>query len=237
MEILFSAEGIISLLTLTILEIILGIDNIVFIAILTGKLKIEQQKSARMVGLGLALFTRVLLLLSLSYIMRLTQPLFNIYEYGVSGRDLILGFGGLFLLYKSSKEIYELFDQHNEQKDNKKPATYLSVVLQIAVLDIIFSLDSVITAIGLANQLIIMVVAIVIAIIIMMTLSEKISAVIMKYQSLKVLALSFLNLIGVSLVAEAMHFHIPKGYLYFSIGFSLFVEFINIQRSRKGTTA
>ncbi|GEM64732.1 Integral membrane protein TerC family protein [compost metagenome] len=236
----------ISLLTLTVLEVVLGIDNIVFISILSGKLPAEQQKKARQLGLILALVTRVLLLFSIKWIMSLTEPFINLATtFGIdnpdwsrylelSGRDLILFIGGLFLIYKSTTEIHHKMDgPHDEQKVIKKSATFMSTIFQILVLDIVFSLDSVITAVGMVDQIGVMVAAVIIAVLIMLLSAEQISKFVNDYPSVKMLALSFLLLIGVSLTAEAFDQHIPKGYIYFAMAFSVLVEFLNIKSEKK----
>lgn len=236
----------ISLLTLTVLEVVLGIDNIVFISILSGKLPVEQQKKARQLGLILALVTRVLLLFSIKWIMSLTEPFINLATtFGIdnpdwsrylelSGRDLILFIGGLFLIYKSTTEIHHKMDgPHDEQKVIKKSATFMSTIFQILVLDIVFSLDSVITAVGMVDQIGVMVAAVIIAVLIMLLSAEQISKFVNDYPSVKMLALSFLLLIGVSLTAEAFDQHIPKGYIYFAMAFSVLVEFLNIKSEKK----
>ena len=231
MEFLFSAESWAALLTLTLLEIVLGIDNIVFISILSGKLPEHQRQRARTLGLALAMGTRILLLLSLTWIMRLTRPFFTIGPQEVSGRDLILLIGGLFLLWKSTHEIHERLEGQAEavRKAGRKANTMASVLTQIALLDIIFSLDSVITAVGMANQIAVMVAAIVIAVGIMMWASRPLGDFVERHPTIKMLALSFLLLIGMALIAEGFHQHIPKGYIYFAMGFSVFVEMINLR--------
>lgn len=231
----FSSAFFISLLTLTILEIVLGVDNIVVISILSGKLPKHQQKTGRRLGIVIAIFTRLILLFTITYLMMLTKPLFYIFQRGISVKDLILIAGGLFLLYKGTKEINALVEGHVESKDKvKNDVTLLSVAVQIGLFDIIFSLDSVITAVGIGHNLLAMVLAIVIAMVVMLFASEVISAFIEKHLSIKMLALSFLLLIGVTLTAEGAHFHIPKGYLYFAMGFSGFVEVMTIiAKSRK----
>jgi len=223
-----------SLLTLTLLEIVLGIDNIVFIALISSRLPKSQQKSARRVGLALALITRLLLLATINWLTKLTTPLFSIMGEAFSGRDLILIGGGLFLLAKSTSEIHmDMADNEDEVFNTKRRAVFLSVITQIMFLDIIFSLDSVITAVGMAQEFIIMAIAIVIAVLVMLFASEPINRIINKYPSLKMLALSFLLLVGVVLIADGFDFHVPRGYLYFAIAFSLFVETINIMAGRR----
>lgn len=228
-------EAWIALLTLTGLEIILGIDNIIFIAILAGRLPEDQRDRARIIGLSLAMVTRILLLLSLFWIMKLTTPLFSVVGFDISGRDLILICGGLFLLVKSTLEIHHAVDDAGEEQKSLKTSSFGFVLFQIAMLDIIFSLDSVITAVGMASQyLMVMILAVIIAVGVMMIASKAISNFIEKHPTLKMLALSFLILIGVTLIAEGLHFHIPKGYIYFAMAFSLAVESINIYiRSKK----
>jgi predicted tellurium resistance membrane protein TerC len=228
---LASPESWIALLTLTALEIVLGIDNIIFISILAGKLPHEQQAKGRTWGLGLAMITRILLLLSLSWIMRLTAPWFSVLGQEISGRDLILLFGGLFLMAKSTHEIHDKLEGPEEAgvRVGKKKVTFLGVIIQIMFLDIVFSLDSVITAVGMANHVGIMIAAIVIAVIIMMISSTAVSDFVHRHPTVKMLALSFLLLIGMSLVGEAFHQHIPKGYIYFAMAFSVFVEMLNLR--------
>ena len=231
----------VSLLTLTLLEIILGIDNIVFISILAGKLPPEQQAKARQTGLGLALITRILLLCGLAWMVRLTKPLFHIPAFGllpephsVSGRDLILICGGLFLLWKSTHEIHEKLEGEDGAVTSRLTPTFVSIVIQILLLDIVFSLDSVITAVGMARKLEVMIAAVIIALIFMLIFSGRISDFIHKHPTLKMLALSFLLLIGCALVAEGFHKEIPKGYIYFAMAFSVGVESLNLRlRSKK----
>ncbi|HEX8599761.1 MAG TPA: TerC family protein [Chloroflexia bacterium] len=233
MEWLLNPDSLIALATLTVLEIVLGIDNIIFISILAGRLPKEQQATARTVGLGLAMFTRILLLLSLSWIISLTAPWFVVLEQEISGRDLILIGGGLFLLGKSTWEIHHRLegepDDHAAQTAPRGRAAFVSTLVQIILLDIVFSLDSVITAVGMANELWVMVTAVVIAVGIMMISAGAISRFIEQHPTIKVLALSFLLLIGVTLVAEGFDQHISKGYIYFAMAFSVFVEMINIR--------
>lgn len=230
LEWITSPEAWISLFTLTALEIVLGIDNIIFISILVGRLPAAQRQLGRILGLGLAMGTRILLLLSLSWIMRLTEPLFSLFDYPISGRDLILIFGGLFLLVKSTLEIHHsLEDEAEEIKPSAKSAVFFNVLIQIALLDIVFSLDSVITAVGMAQHIEVMIIAIILAVAVMMLAAKPIGDFVEAHPTLKVLALSFLILIGVSLIAEGLHFHIPKGYIYFAMGFSVVVEMINLK--------
>jgi predicted tellurium resistance membrane protein TerC len=222
----------IALATLTFLEIVLGVDNIIFISILSGKLPPAQQPRARRVGLLGALITRVLLLLSLAWIIKLTAPWFTVLGHEISGRDLILIAGGLFLLAKSTHEIHEKLEGEEGHGSSRVAASFASVVIQIMLLDIVFSLDSVITAVGMVDELWVMVTAVIVAVGIMMLSAETISAFVHRHPTVKMLALSFLLLIGVSLLAEGFDQHIPKGYIYFAMGFSVFVEAINL-RMRK----
>lgn len=232
MDQLLDVQTWIALITLIALEIVLGIDNIVFISILAGRLPLEKQSKARHVGLLAAMVTRVLLLFSISWVIGLTAPIFNVLNVDISGRDLILLAGGIFLIWKSTHEIHERLEGAEEKHIRARIApTFTSVIFQIAVLDIIFSLDSVITAVGMANKLWIMIVAVVFAIAIMMFASDGISEFVNKHPTVKMLALSFLLLIGFSLIVESLHLHIPKGYIYFAMGFSVFVEMLNL-RSR-----
>jgi len=227
---ILSPEALIALVTLTVLEIVLGIDNIIFISIMAGKLPANQQGKARTLGLGFALITRVLLLLSLSWVIRLTAPIFTVLNQDISGRDLILIIGGLFLLAKSTHEIHERLEGVEEGQPVRKMAASLAgVVVQIGLLDIIFSLDSVITAVGMARQLWVMILAVIIAIGVMMLAAGSIGAFVERHPTVKILALSFLLLIGMSLVAEGMEVHIPKGYIYFAMAFSVFVEMLNLR--------
>ena len=219
----------IGLLTLTALEIVLGIDNIVFISILSEKLPASSQRNARVWGLALAMIMRVLLLLSLSWIMGLTQPLFTLWSFAFSGRALILVGGGLFLLAKSTREIHYSLEQAAEGAPRSKSASFSSVLIQIVLLDIVFSLDSVITAVGMVDEIAVMIAAVIIAVVEMMIFAGSISRFISHHPTLKMLALSFLLLIGVNLIGEGVGFHIPKGYTYFAMGFSVLVELLNIK--------
>ncbi|RMF56691.1 MAG: TerC family protein [Bacteroidetes bacterium] len=228
----------IALATLTALEIVLGIDNIVFISILAGKLPEHQQARARTLGLGLALGGRILLLLSLAWIMRLTTPLFEVFHYAISGRDLILIGGGLFLLAKSTHEIHNKLEGEEDGHAVRSGVTFAGVITQILLLDLVFSLDSVITAVGMVEQIPVMVAAIVIAIGIMMISAGAVSAFIHRHPTVKMLALSFLLLVGVALIAEGLDLHIPRGYIYFAMAFSVFVEMLNLKvRQRRTRTA
>ena len=226
-----SPEAWIALLTLTILEIVLGIDNIIFIAILSDRVKEEQRARARKVGLTIAISTRILLLFSIVWIMRLTAPLFTVLGHEISGRDLILILGGVFLLFKSTREIHHKLEGDVHERSADGTVSFTAVVFQIALLDIVFSLDSVITAVGIAEHLPVMVIAVLIAGFFMIVSAEGVSAFVSAHPTVKVLALSFLLLIGMSLVAEGMGQHIPKAYIYFAMGFSVFVEMINLRVS------
>jgi predicted tellurium resistance membrane protein TerC len=223
----------VALLTLTALEIVLGIDNIVFISILAGKLPADQQERARRVGLGLALIMRILLLFSLSVIVGLTAPLFTIAGNEISGRDLVLIGGGLFLLAKATFEIHETLEGEEGHKATSGTASFAGTIVQIGLLDIVFSLDSVITAVGLAEELIVMVLAVIVAVLVMLVSSRAISAFVHEHPTVKMLALSFLLLIGMSLVADGLDFHIAKEYIYFAMGFSVFVELLNLRLRRR----
>lgn len=245
MELLTNPEAWISLITLTVLEIVLGIDNIIFISILADKLPKEQQAKGRRLGLAMALITRILLLLAISWVMRLTQPLFNvstifgitdptwIEKLDISGRDLILLIGGLFLLYKSTHEIHSKIEGVDEDTSKVKPHSFWGTIVQIMLLDIVFSLDSVITAVGMADHVEIMVAAVIIAVIIMMVSADSVARFVNNHPTVKMLALSFLLLIGVSLIAEAFEQHIPKGYIYFAMAFSVMVEMLNLRVKSK----
>jgi predicted tellurium resistance membrane protein TerC len=219
----------IALATLTFLEIVLGVDNIIFISILSGKLPPPQQPAARRIGLLLAMGTRILLLFSLAWIVRLTAPLFAMWGHEISGRDLILIAGGLFLLAKSTHEIHGRLEGEEGHGSARAASSFASVLVQIMMLDIVFSLDSVITAVGMVDQLAVMVAAVMIAVLIMMVSAEPLSAFVHRHPTVKMLALSFLLLIGLSLLLEGFDHHIPKGYIYFAMGFSVFVEMINLR--------
>jgi predicted tellurium resistance membrane protein TerC len=236
MEWLSDPEIWISLFTLTALEIVLGIDNIIFISILAGKLPREEQARARKLGLMLALITRILLLLSLTWIMGLTKPLFTLplLHRGVSGRDLVLLLGGLFLIWKSVREVHEkLEDADGHATAGKTRASFTGVIIQILLLDIVFSLDSVITAVGMADNIWVMIAAVIIALGVMLVFAGKISDFVNSHPTLKMLALSFLILIGVTLLGEGLGFHIPKGYIYFSMAFAFGVEMLNLKLRSK----
>ena len=223
----------IALVTLTVLEIVLGVDNIVFISILAGKLPREQQSRARRLGLGLAMFLRIGLLLSLAWIMRLTAPLFAVLGNEISGRDIILLAGGLFLLAKSTHEIHDKLEGEEGAGTTRAAASFGGVIVQILLLDIVFSLDSVITAVGMAQQVAVMVIAVVLAVGFMMLFADPIGEFVERHPTVKMLALSFLLLIGVALIADGLAFHIPKGYIYFAMAFSVFVEMLNLRLKRK----
>jgi len=229
MDWMSSAEGWIALLTLTVLEVVLGIDNIVFISILSGKLRPDQRERARRLGLSLAMIIRVLLLLSISWVMGLTAPLFALLGHRVSGRDLILLIGGLFLIAKSTHEIHGNLEGTDGHGPGQVVASFNSTIIQILLLDIVFSLDSVITAVGMVNEVSIMIIAVIVAVAVMMTAAGAISTFVQKHPTVKMLALSFLLLIGVSLMADGFGQHIEKGYIYFAMGFSVFVEMINLR--------
>ncbi|HSH65376.1 MAG TPA: TerC family protein [Bacteroidia bacterium] len=230
---LFSVSSVISLLTLSVLEIVLGIDNIIFISIIAGKLPKDQQGKARTIGLMLALVMRIALLFSISFIVGLKTPLFTIMDFDVTGRDMILFSGGVFLLYKTTIEIHNKVQGYEEESMNVKKITLSSIVFQIVLIDIVFSFDSILTAVGLVTNLLIMIVAVIIAMIIMILFSGKVSNFINENPTIKILALSFLLLIAVVLILEAFHEHVDKKFIYISIAFSLFVESLNIRMRRK----
>jgi predicted tellurium resistance membrane protein TerC len=229
MEAFFTAEGLAALVTLTVLEIVLGVDNIIFISILAGKLPPSQQPRARRVGLAMAMLMRIALLFSLAWVIGLTRPIFAVLGHEISGRDLILIGGGLFLIAKSTAEIHDKLEGEEGHSSKKVAASFSGVIVQIMLLDIVFSLDSVITAVGMANEISIMVAAVVIAVGIMMFAAGPISEFVERHPTVKMLALSFLLLIGVSLLIEGFEYHVPKGYIYFAMGFSVFVEMINLK--------
>ena len=234
MDWLFSPEAWIALLTLTTLEIVLGIDNIIFIAILADRVRPDQRDKARKVGLTLAIGSRIVLLSSIVWIMRLTAPLFSLFGHAVSGRDLILIIGGIFLLFKSTREIHHKLEGDEAAREALgQSATFTSVIVQIALLDIVFSLDSVITAVGVADDLAVMIIAVLVAGVFMIAAAGPVSAFVSRHPTVKMLALSFLLLIGMTLVAEGMGQHFPKGYVYFAMGFSIFVEMLNLRTKAK----
>ena len=229
MEWMSGAEGWIALLTLTALEIVLGIDNIVFISILAGKLPVADRDRARKTGLFLAMFIRIALLFSITWVMRLTAPILTMFSQAISGRDLILIGGGLFLIAKSTFEIHDKLEGEEGHASAKAAATFAGVIVQILLLDIVFSLDSVITAVGMAEDIAVMVLAVMIAVGVMLVSAGAISEFVERHPTVKMLALSFLLLIGVSLIGEGLDQHIPKGYIYFAMAFSVFVEMINLR--------
>jgi predicted tellurium resistance membrane protein TerC len=234
-EIFLHTEAWIALLTLTFLEVVLGIDNIIFISIVTNKLPEENQRKARNIGLLLALVFRILLLMSITYIIGLTEPLFTVGEFAMSSRDLVLAIGGLFLLAKSTSEIHHKMEGETQEEAKKttKKRSFSTTIIQIILLDIVFSFDSILTAVGLTDQLAIMVTAVIVAMIIMMIFAGAVSAFISRHPTLQILALSFLILIGFMLMLESIHYEIPKGYMYFAVFFSLIVEVINIKVRKK----
>jgi len=233
MELLADPQAWIALATLTALEIVLGVDNIIFITILVGRLPVERRNRARVIGLGLAMGTRILLLLSLAWIMTLTDPLFSVVGTDISGRDLILIGGGMFLLWKSVHEIHNSLEGEAEAHDVAARATFGAVLLQIAIIDIVFSFDSVITAVGMVDELPVMIAAIVIAVGVMMFAAKAIGDFVDRHPTIKMLALSFLTMVGMALMAEGLGFHVPKGYIYFAMAFSIAVEMLNLKlRSR-----
>lgn len=229
MDAIFTADNLVALLTLTALEVVLGVDNVIFISILAGKLPPADQDRARRVGLLAAMVMRILLLFSLAWIVRLTEPILTILGRGISGRDLILLGGGLFLIAKATMEIHEKLEGVEGERSARVAPSFGAVIVQIMLLDIVFSLDSVITAVGMADSIAVMVIAVVLAVGIMMLSAAGVSAFVQRHPTVKVLALSFLMLIGLSLVGEGMGHHIPKGYIYFAMGFSVFVEMINLR--------
>ncbi|HEX8319140.1 TerC family protein [Longimicrobium sp.] len=234
MEWLLSSEALVALATLALLEIVLGIDNLVFLTILAGKLPPEQQPRARKIGLGLALGMRVGLLLVISWIIGLTRPLFSVLGQEISGRDLILLLGGLFLLAKATTEIHHKLEGASAGTPTSVKATFGAVIAQIVAMDLIFSLDSVITAVGMAEDIRVMVIAVVIAMAVMLAFAEPLGRFVQAHPTVQMLALSFLLLIGMTLVAEAFEVHVSKGYIYFAMGFSVFVEVLNLKFSKKG---
>lgn len=235
MDAFLTADGLAALVTLTVLEVVLGIDNVIFISILAGKLPAADQERARRLGLLGAMIMRILLLMSIAWIVRLTQPLFTVFDHPFSGRDLILATGGLFLIYKATHEIHDRLEGAEGHVTARVAPTFAAVIGQIMVLDIVFSLDSVITAVGMADDLSVMIAAVVIAVGIMMFSAGTVSSFVERHPTVKVLALSFLLLIGCSLIADGFGVHIPKGYIYFAMGFSVFVEAINLRSHSKTT--
>ncbi|KAA3650486.1 MAG: TerC family protein [Bacteroidetes bacterium] len=238
MEIFLHSETWISLLTLTFLEIVLGIDNIIFISIVSDRLAVEKQSKARAIGLTLAILIRVLLLFGISYIVHLTDPILTIKDFDLSARDLILIAGGLFLLAKSTSEIHEKIEEGDEKEEKKNVVklTMQKAIIQIILLDVVFSFDSILTAVGLSDHLIIMVMAVIISMLVMLAFAKKVSDFVNRNPTVKMLALAFLIMIGTLLLLDGFHVHVPKGYIYFSLAFSLFVEFLN-QKIRQGKKA
>lgn len=233
-EWIFDVDIWASLLTLTALEIVLGIDNVIFISVVTARLPAERQKNAQRLGLALALFGRVVLLASLVWIIGLTQPIFEVGDFAVSWRDIILIAGGLFLLAKGTMEIHDTVEGSGHQGPAKKPQSYAAAIGQILVLDIVFSIDSVITAVGMSDHLPVMIAAVVIAILVMLLAAGPVSSFIQRHPTSKMLALSFLLLVGMALVADGLHYHVPRGYLYFAIAFSAGVEALNLWATSRG---
>ncbi len=234
MEWIASPEAWVALATLTVLEIVLGIDNIIFISILVGRLPESQRQTARIVGLSIAMGTRILLLLLITWIMKLRSTLFTVLAADISGRDLILIAGGLFLLAKATLEIHNAVEGSEEHKQGAAAAGFVAVMIQIGLIDIVFSLDSVITAVGMADDVVVMIIAVVIAVIVMMFSASTIGQFVDEHPTIKMLALSFLVLIGVALVAEGIDLHIPKGYIYFAMAFSVVVELLNLRVRGRG---
>ncbi|UCF87037.1 MAG: TerC family protein [Nitrospiraceae bacterium] len=233
MEWITDPQSWIALATLTALEIVLGIDNIIFISILTSKLPVQKQPRARTIGLAVAMLSRIMLLFSLTWLMGLTRPLFSIFHNEISGRDIILILGGLFLLGKSTLEIHDKLEGEEGHASVRIKASFTSVIIQVMLMDIIFSLDSVITAIGMVDKLVIMVIAVVLAVVFMILAVGRISSFVENHPTVKILALSFLLLIGVALIADGLDLHIPKGYIYFAMAFSVFVEMLNMKFRRQ----
>ncbi|PIQ15518.1 MAG: hypothetical protein COW67_07885 [Flavobacteriales bacterium CG18_big_fil_WC_8_21_14_2_50_32_9] len=233
MEIFLSIDTWIALLTLTFLEIVLGIDNIIFISLVAGKLPLHQQRKARLLGLSLALVVRILLLFGITWLIGLTQSVIEVYDFSLSWRDIILMLGGLFLIAKSTSEIHHKVEGDEQVTKVKKITAFSNAIVQIVLLDIIFSFDSILTAVGLTNEIKLMIIAVIVSIIVMMIFAKAISNFINKQPTLQVLALSFLILIGFMLIIEGLHYHVPKGYIYFAVFFSLIVEIINIKVRKK----
>ena len=236
MEVFLTTEGWVALLTLSLLEIVLGIDNIIFISLLTNKLPEKLRPKARFSGISLALLFRIVMLFGITFIIKFTKPLFVLFEQEVTGRDIVLILGGLFLLAKSTSEIHHKVDRSPKKKEDKGGAgtkSFLSIIVQIGLLDIVFSFDSILTAIGMTENLVIMITAVIISLVVMLIFSNRIANFIEKYPTLQVLALSFLILIGFVLIADGLHQHISKGYIYVAVAFSLIVEVININARKK----
>lgn len=235
MEIFLQPESWLALLTLTLLEIVLGVDNVIFISIVTNKLPEDQQERARITGLALALLFRIALLFGISFIIHLTAPIFTIGSFDFSWRDLILSLGGLFLIAKSTSEINHKMESEHSERKSKSVNTFSYAIFQIILLDVIFSFDSILTAVGLTEKVILMITAVIISMIVMMLFANKVAAVIKKHPSLEILALSFLILIGFMLMIDALHYHVPKGYIYFAVFYSLFVQLLNIRIRRSSS--
>ena len=235
MDAFLTSDGLLALITLTFLEIVLGVDNVIFISILSGKLPVQTQPKARRTGLLAAMVMRILLLLSIAWIIRLTRPLFTVFEKDISGRDLILMGGGLFLLFKATVEIHDRLEGEEHHSTARAAPSFAAVITQIMLLDIVFSLDSVITAVGMTDRLGVMTAAVVVAVVCMMVFAGPISHFVERHPTVKMLALSFLLLIGVTLIAEGLDRHIPKGYIYFAMAFSVFVEMLNLKLQRPRT--
>ncbi|MBI2280108.1 MAG: TerC family protein [Bacteroidetes bacterium] len=233
MEIFLTLDTWIALLTLTFLEIVLGIDNIIFISIVAGKLPKEDQRKARLVGLSLALIVRIILLMGITWLIGLTDPVINVSGFALSWRDIILATGGLFLIAKSTSEIHHKVEGDAPEKEIKKPKAFSNAIVQIVLLDIIFSFDSILTAVGLTNQITLMIIAVIVSILVMMLFAKAIGDFVNKHETLQILALSFLILIGFMLILDGIHIHVPKGYIYFAVFFSLMVEVINIRARKK----
>jgi predicted tellurium resistance membrane protein TerC len=236
-EWIYSPEAWVALATLMALEIVLGIDNIIFISILVAKLPAEKRDSARRIGIGLAMLSRLVLLFSLAWVIGLVEPLFTVVDYEISGRDLVLIIGGFFLLAKSTHEIHDSLEGSNGSTATQAAANYLAILVQITLLDIVFSLDSVITAVGLVDHLSIMVIAVMASVLVMLFAAKAIGDFVDSHPTIKILALSFLMLIGFTLIAEGLDVHVPKGYIYFAMAFSVAVELINLRVRRKSTQA
>ncbi len=236
MEWLSQPETWIAFITLVVLELVLGVDNVIFISILAGKLPVEQQQRARTTGIALAVITRLLLLFSLSWIIKLEDPLLNVLGFDLSGRDLILLAGGVFLIYKATHEIHDKLEGETGHVSAKVQAVFWSVIAQIMVLDIVFSLDSVITAVGMVDELPIMIAAVIISALTMIFVANPLSKFVEEHPTIKILALSFLLLIGFTLIVEGLHLHIPKGYIYFAMSFSVLVEVLNLRLRQRSAT-
>lgn len=235
MEIFMELDTWVALLTLTFMEIVLGIDNIIFISIVAGKLPEHQQKKARLGGLALALIMRILLLLSITWLIGLTQPVITVFDIEFSWRDIILAGGGIFLLIKSILEIHTKVEGEEHDKEVKKVSSFGFAIVQIVLLDLIFSFDSILTAVGLTEEIILMVIAVIVSIVIMMIFAKAVGDFVNKYPTIQILALSFLILIGFMLIMEGLEYHVPKGYIYFAVFFSLVIEMLNIRFRKKQT--